>query len=142
MNSWYGKVCDCCDFNMIIPRKHTESLYKIEGLCRVSDLANDYISIYHQNIYQKINHSPNISNNHNLVQQFLHYHHGTKEASGYKCDMCHKEAYNFHFIYSNFIFHKCDVCQKTTVICGWCQEETPINFYCVKCDHDKENLFI
>ena len=150
MNSHYGKVCDYCGFNMIIPRKylykyiekHTKSLYKIEGLCRVSDLANDYVSIYHQNIYQKINHYPTIHNNYNLIQQFLHHHTGTKESSDYRCDLCSKNSCNFHFIYSNFIFHKCNDCQQTTVICGWCQEETPSNYYCIKCDNDKEQLFI
>lgn len=150
MNLYQGKVCDYCDFNMIIPRKYLnkyieknlKSHYKIEGLCRISELADDYVMVYHNNLYNQLNHFPRLTKSEFLIKQFLHYQKGTDIYSGFNCGLCDKKSCNFHFIYSNFIFYKCKNCNSTTNICGWCQEETPVNFYCIKCDDHKDDMFI
>ena len=154
--------CNFCECNMLMPikyipkyvNKHKKSLHKLEEMARMSEVAFNYIKTDYPEIFKKINVKNIETLNNNkldceivpikaiLIGQFLHFDMGTKNSSHFHCDLCNKHACMFHFIYSNFIFHKCDICNRTTTLCGWCQDETTVNYYCLYCDDDKELMFL
>ncbi|QKF94190.1 hypothetical protein QKU48_gp0732 [Fadolivirus algeromassiliense] len=145
--------CHYCDDNMIIPNKyigkyitkHIYNINKIEEMCRISDIACSYILDHYPDIIERLNINIKPDNRINMengryfrVRLFLHHNEMTKIPSLFTCNICNKDACMFHYTTSCFIFHKCNDCNKTTIICGWCQQETTEKYYCFYCDHFEE----
>lgn len=150
--------CDYCENNMIIPNKYIDkyinkNLYnhnKLEQICRISDIAYVYILENYPDTFKKLN-NVNINfegriildyGKYHRIRLFLFYNELTRKASMYTCDMCARNACMFHYIHSCFLIHKCDKCNKITVICGWCQEETTPQYYCQHCDEYKNLMYV
>lgn len=144
--------CDFCENNLLIPKKYIhkyinkyfKTLYKIELLVRISENAYNYMLLNHHQEIEKMNLTIKMEekDKYYLIKQFLYYDNLTNIPSFIKCDICNKEACMFHFTFNVFIFYKCNLCNKISNICGWCQEEMPLNYYCINCDFDKKIIYL
>lgn len=150
--------CHYCDDCMIIPNKyidkyvmrHLKNFRKLEEICRISEIACGYILQNHPEIFPKLK-NIDITFDSQIIldygkyyrtRLFLFYNELTKKASLYCCDLCNKKACMFHYIHSYFIIHNCKKCNKSTTICGWCQEETKEQYYCQHCDEYKQMIYV
>lgn len=70
-----------------------------------------------------------------LRLNYLHHKKSTIKSTGFKCDYCNNFSCEFHIIYGNLRFLKCNegYCRKEYGICGWCENDIELK-YINKCN--------
>ena len=153
--------CDFCENLMIYPKSEIEriidinalvikktSLTTIKLLIRISDEAFFYLVNNYPELFLKIMEEkqltcpPTLDAKIVLINQFLHYKKSSHLDSFIKCGVCNKEACSFHLEHGKFTFLKCNKCDKTNVVCGWCSEELYNRDHCYFCNNRHDYIYV
>lgn len=143
--------CHFCERFMIVPsnqieifigriirtykkRKCKTAMEKLNTLRFISPMIEEYIKKNHNEIYDELRFSNRIQYMINSeTKKFLKLQKETKIYTGDQCTFCNRKACGFHSLYGGFKYFKCKKCNKSTSLCGWCDEKNKVKNTCAKC---------